>query len=92
MANSIFTHLTPNDITLCFAKLLKKAHSLSKFYFTFFEGNSRNNPNSSSHANLSWRYSMKELNRFADNWTLNYIGDWSHPRSQMMVEAKPNRN
>lgn len=90
IANSIFTHLTPQDITLCFKNLFRKTNASSRFYFTFFEGGSENNPKSGSHANRSWRYSMEELIACADNWTLNYIGKWNHPRNQMIVKAMPN--
>lgn len=88
MANSILTHLVPSDIRLCFSSLRSMANQTSVFYFTFFEGDSKTNPKQASHANKDWRYSIEELQDLAEGWRLNYIGDWGHPRGQMMVEAK----
>ena len=71
MANSIFTHLTPEDITLCFDNLHQKTHPGSKFYFTFFRGNSTLNPDAASHANMRWEYTFSELQSFTDRWALD---------------------
>jgi len=89
IAQSLFTHLTTDDIALCFANLRAKAHSGSVFFFTFFEGDARSNPAGASHANKNWSYRFNDLVPLAKTWTLDYFGDWSHPRNQMMVRATP---
>lgn len=89
MANSIFTHMNTTDITYCFTEIRKKANANSKFFFTFFEGSSKSNPQSDSHANVSWTYSFEELQSLSPQWRLSYIGDWNHPRNQKIAFAKP---
>jgi len=89
IAQSLFTHLTLQDIERCFEKLKAVARTDSKFFFTFFEGDSSNNKYEVSHANRRWDYSYQELTDVAEKheWKLSYIGDWKHPRDQKMVEA-----
>jgi SAM-dependent methyltransferase len=89
IANSILTHLTPDDIRMCFSKLKKKTRPASVFYFTFFEGQSSTNQFSESHANRDWRYAFEEIVSFAEGWDLDYIGDWNHPNHQKIVKATP---
>lgn len=91
IAQSLFTHLVPTDIKKCLVSLRKQAHDKSRFYFTFFEGDSANNP-LDSHANRNWHYSLDELIVFSQDtgWYLEYIGDWNHPRKQKMVLARTN--
>ncbi|MDX1406327.1 MAG: hypothetical protein R3192_17440 [Woeseiaceae bacterium] len=91
IAQSLFTHLVPYDIKKCLVNLRTKAKPNSKFFFTFFEGDSAANPQSLSHANRNWKYSQDELHTFAEGtgWALNYIGDWHHPRKQKLVCAEP---
>lgn len=89
IAQSLFSHLTEADIRKCFRNLRPKAKSGSRFYFTFFEGDSAQNTVAKSHANMSWYYSKEEMERFAteNGWKFEYIGDWNHPRKQMMALA-----
>lgn len=86
IAQSLFTHLTIEDIAKCFTKLMPKANSNSRFYFTYFEGNSAENP-TESHANLGWRYSVEELRAAAEGagWKMTNIGDWGHLRGQKIA-------
>jgi len=90
IAQSVFTHLTLDDISICFRNLQKVASKQSKFFFTFFEGQSSKNKLEASHANRNWEYSFSELSNAATNngWELSYIGSWNHPRNQKMVVAK----
>lgn len=87
MANSIFTHMTPEDIGTCFRALAPKAHSGTRFFLTFFEGDSAKNKWSESHANRTWVYSFEEMQATTDLWDLRYIGDWAHPADQKLIEA-----
>lgn len=89
IAQSLFTHLTLVDIEKCFHNLRDKAHVGSRFYSTFFEGDSASNPNSESHANKDWYYSLVQFEEIAakTGWELSYIGDWGHERGQKMIRA-----
>lgn len=87
MAQSLFTHLIIDDIRLCIRNLKKVTHKDTKFYYTFFEGESAHKHEDISHANRNWNYSQDELRQVSEEegWTFNYIGDWNHPRNQKMV-------
>jgi SAM-dependent methyltransferase len=89
MAQSLFTHLTLDDIERCFRNLATKAHAGSRFYSTFFEGDPANNPDGASHANKDWYYRFSQFEEIAaqTNWRLEYIGDWGHERGQKMICA-----
>lgn len=89
IAQSLFTHLTIADIEKCFTNLRPKANADSCFYFTYFEGDSTDNP-TQSHASRGWRFSVEELSKAAEGtgWTLTNIGDWGHQRSQKMAYVK----
>lgn len=89
IAQSLFTHLTLDDIEKCFANLCPMANDDSTFFFTYFEGDSADNPKQ-SHANRGWRYSVPELERAAakTGWTLTNIGNWGHPRNQKIAYVK----
>jgi hypothetical protein len=91
IAQSLFTHLTDTDIRICLRQLRTKAKPEAKFFFTFFEGDSAQNP-TFSHANRNWKYHFSDLERWAGatGWDLTYFGDWGHPRRQRMVLARPN--
>lgn len=91
LAQSIFTHLTLEDIELAFTNLLKHAAPDARFYFTFHEGGDEKNPKGPSHANRGWRYRYDQIEPIGVRcgWALDYIGDWRHPRKQSMVLARP---
>lgn len=87
-AQSLFTHLTAEDISLCFRSLHAIADSTTRFFFTFFEGDSSQNTGE-SHANLRWEYSVDEIAALAGDagWTVEHRGDWSHEADQQMAVA-----
>jgi SAM-dependent methyltransferase len=89
IAQSLFTHLTIEDIVKCFANLKPKANRDSTFYFTYFEGKSSENP-TESHANRGWRYSVEELRQAAEGagWKMTNIGDWGHQRGQKIAYVR----
>lgn len=90
IAQSLFTHLTSEDIAKCFHSLKPKARPDSTFFFTYFEGDSASNP-TESHANKGWKYSVAELSDITSSagWTMTNIGAWGHPRNQKIAFAKP---
>lgn len=91
IAQSLFTHLTPADIKLCLSGLRPIAGKESRFYFTFFKGDSAKNPTDASHPNLNFWYVYEEIEAMAKEvgWKTEYIADWGHPRRQQMILARP---
>jgi SAM-dependent methyltransferase len=89
MAQSVFTHLTQDDIKNCLSRLRSVSNSNSRLYFSFFEGDSSQNEHVTSHANLCWQYSKEEFEKIGNDsgWSISYIGNWGHPRNQMMMLA-----
>jgi ubiquinone/menaquinone biosynthesis C-methylase UbiE len=87
LAHSLFTHLNSKDICICLEKLSKFVEPGHIFFATFFEGDSSANPET-SHSHVSFRYSREEMATFGENsgWKAIYIGNWKHPRNQMMMK------
>jgi SAM-dependent methyltransferase len=87
IAQSLFTHLTLDDIGTCFERLAPVSNSSSRFYFTFFEGEDSANPAIGSDPHRVWHYSFEQLRERAETsgWGLRYVGAWSHPRNQVMA-------
>jgi SAM-dependent methyltransferase len=86
IAQSLFTHLNPPDLRLCLRNLRAFVAPGHRFFATFFEGNrSRNLP--LSHSRVCFYYSRKDLEQFGveAGWRAIYIGNWNHPRNQMMM-------
>ena len=88
IAHAIFTHLTPADIELCLNHLRAVVEKDCRFYATFFES-----PSEMNHAALSrdyeiFKYTRMQMNAFGEKcgWRPVYIGEWNHPRGQMMME------
>lgn len=87
IAHSLFTHINPHDIRLCLRNLRAFVDSRHILFATFFEGkSSRNREVSHSHSNF--RYSKLEMEIFGRDtgWKTTYIGNWNHPRNQMMMK------
>ncbi|WP_136660985.1 class I SAM-dependent methyltransferase [Nitratireductor sp. XY-223] len=95
MAQSLFTHLTPDDIAKCLTKMQDKAHKASAFYFTFFEGaqTAEQLSQTRSDPNKNWRYEFSQISEIANRtgWRVHLVGDWEHPANQKMVRAEPAR-
>lgn len=90
IAQSLFTHLTIDDIAKCFNSLYPIAKPDSQFFFTFFEGDESENEHSVSHANLGWNYQFGTIEAAAKSagFDCEYVGHWNHPRNQMMAIAR----
>lgn len=86
IAQSLFTHLTPGDIRLCLGNLRIAVDPGHRFFASFLEGDSSSNPGRSLSQAGFW-YSRAELEHFGERtgWTPRYLGEWGHPRGQMMM-------
>jgi hypothetical protein len=90
VAQSLFSHLAPEPIRLCFTNLHAWATPGTRFFATFLECD-RDHPNPNrSHAQLGFRYTKTAMEAFGtgSGWSFRYIGDWGHPRGQVMAEYR----
>jgi hypothetical protein len=88
IAQSLFTHLKESDIQLCLQNLRQVAQPHTRFYVTFFESEQPVINPGESDPHAGFRYTRKQMAQFgeAQGWAGRYIGDWRHPRQQMMFE------
>lgn len=90
LAQSLFTHMTEDDISLCLRNLRQFVRQECSFYATFFKSETEipNLPRSNSHRRFI--YTVHQMAKFGSEagWDPKYIGDWGHPRGQMMMEYK----
>lgn len=90
IAQSLFSHLPPDLINLCFKKLHPWLADQGAFFATYFEVEKpRKNP-SKPHDHGYYAYTKAEMMAFGESngFAANYIGDWSHPRGQVIVEYR----
>jgi hypothetical protein len=92
LAQSLFSHLEPDDIERCLARLFPVAESGCRFFATFFESNLVRFQLRRSHSFRNFRYTSQQMSKFGENqgWKTKYIGNWDHPKRQkMMLYIKP---
>ena len=87
IAQSLFSHLNPNDIRLCLKNLrefVKKDHI---FFATYKQGYSIFNKKTSNSFTVFY-YSFDQLAELASNegWKAYHIDEWGHPRKQKMIK------
>lgn len=90
LAQSLFTHLPPAMIRRCLRRL--RDHSPHcRFFATFLETPRRVLNPDVPNAHYPFRYTAWQMRMFAaaTAWRCRYIGDWNHPRGQVMVEYVP---
>ena len=90
IAQSLFSHLPPNLINQCFKNLHPWLADNGVFYATFFEvATPRMNPDK-PHDHGYYAYTRSEMLSFGEGngYVAKYIGDWNHPRDQVIVEYR----
>ena len=91
IAQSLFSHLTKDDILLCLANLRAEMQAGGRFYATFvpkgFLPEDYVNPKHSEDRQ-AFHYDVEEILGIGREagWQPRYIGDWGHPRGQQMLE------
>lgn len=87
IAQSLFTHLVETDISLCLKKLREVAKLRTVLFATFFEVDSPVENPPESHPHAAFRFTRDQMQRLGEQhgWKMSYIGDWKHPRRQMML-------
>jgi SAM-dependent methyltransferase len=89
LAQSLFTHLTPEDIAVCLTKLRAAVDTGVRFYATYFLRETLDRrPVSRSHAHRVFFYSQASVERLGQGagWRLRGVDEWGHPSGQMMAE------
>ncbi len=91
IAQSLFSHFPAPLIHACMAKLLPNLHSDGVFYATYFEAQAKIRNPDRPHDHGFFAYTKAEMCEFgtANGYTAHYIGDWNHPRGQVMMEYRP---
>lgn len=96
IAQSVFTHVTLNQIRLCLFRVAKVVRPGGVFYATFFEKR-RSTPIDAifstekrpffTEQDVFWYYrdDIRWAAGFAP-WQVHYIGDWGHPHGQKMMQ------
>lgn len=86
LAQSLFTHLVPEQIELCLANLHAFVDDDHEFFATFSAGDSAANPAESDDLKR-FTYTPEELAALGERagWRSDYIGEWGHPRGQLMM-------
>ena len=89
-SNSLFSHLTSHDIQKCMHNLVSATTSDAVFYFTFFEGSRRINPDVSD-ARKDFYYTAQQIITIAlaAGWNCEpaEINGHPHPRKQTIMRA-----
>lgn len=91
IAQSLFTHLPPDRIALCLARLRPWLKPGGVFYATFHEvAEERLNP-SLPHDHGYFAYTRRQMEQFGrqQGYAPDYLGDWQHPRGQVMIAYRP---
>lgn len=91
MAQSLFTHVPASLIERCLVQLRPWLKPDGVFFATYFEVDQpRCNPDQ-PHDHGYFAYTKEEMIRLGDQcgYQANYLGDWRHPRGQMMVAYRP---
>jgi len=90
--HSLFTHLSPEVIQHCLRRISNCATAQTICYATFFETrNPTSNPRE-PHDHEQFFYTREQMREYclAAGWTMEYVGEWKHPRGQMMLRLRPN--
>jgi SAM-dependent methyltransferase len=88
IAQSLFSHLTTEDICLCLRNLRAVAKPGTKFYASFFESDQPQKNATASEPRGKFLYTREQMRAFGAQcgWSPRYIGSWNHPRDQKMFE------
>lgn len=91
IAQSLFTHLPIPIIEACFEKLRPHFAEDGVFLATYFESPTKLDNPSQPHDHGNFKFTRQQMESFGRScgWKARYIGDWNHPRSQVMVHYRP---
>jgi hypothetical protein len=89
IAQSLFTHLTPEDINSCLVNL-RRVVARCQLFASFHEIHATFENPSASSSTTNFRYTRAQMEAFgsAAGWEPCYIGDWKHPRNLALIEYR----
>lgn len=87
IAQSIFTHLTADDVRRSLAAIRAIARPDTQVFATYFHAAEPVANRAHSHSRVNFRYTADEMRSFGESsgWSLDDIGEWNHPRGQLMA-------
>lgn len=90
IAQSLFSHFPAALIRECFSKLAPHMEDTGIFFATYFETKVPARNPDKPHDHGYFAYTRDEMCAFGEStgWQARYIGDWNHPREQVMVEYR----
>lgn len=88
IAQAVFIHLTDEQILLCMNNLRSFSNPWTKLYATYLESAAPKRIESDMHPHLIFYHTREQMMNFGklSGWRARYIGNWKHPRGQVMVE------
>jgi SAM-dependent methyltransferase len=88
LAQSLFSHLDRADMELCFNNLTAFVRPGCRFYATFNETAFPVLHFRRSNSHRMFMYTKRRMIELGERhgWRARYIGNWKHPRHQMMME------
>ena len=91
IAHSLFTHLPDSGVRSCLRRLLPWLTADGVLYATFFQSERPVRNPSRAHDHGFFAYTVGEMVAFGEDngYYATYLGDWNHPRGQMMIEYRP---
>jgi ubiquinone/menaquinone biosynthesis C-methylase UbiE len=91
LAQSLFTHVPAPLIELCLENLRPHIQETGAFYATFFETRAEMANPDRPYDHGYFAYTRGQMQRFgtAHGWRPEYVGQWGHPRGQVMVRYRP---
>ena len=90
LAQSLFTHFPIPLIETCLRKLREVIAPDGVLYATFFEAETAVSNPAQPHSHRPFYYTREQMMSFGPSgWEPEYIGDWKHPRGQVMVRYRP---
>lgn len=92
LAQAVLIHLPESEIRRCFDNLKAVSHVGTKFYATYVIGRKPRKIELASHPYVIFQHTKSQMVDFGRHtgWRVNYIGDWGHPRGQVIVEYTAN--
>lgn len=90
IAQSLFTHLTHTDISLCLKNLHEFVNEGFVLFATYFPSETLASNPSRSHSHACFHYTVNEIWALAQRAGFEFenIGDWGHPRGQHIAAFK----
>ena len=88
LAQSLFTHLTSELIEVCMSRLRDFVSPGCRLFATFVEADQPVRSPRRSHDHNLFPYTREQMLGFGVRfgWDARYIGEWGHPRGQIMIE------